>query len=663
MFSIPDDKSPGPDGFTSAFYKAAWSVVGDDVTAAIQNFFSTGAIPKVLNSTLLTLIPKKACATNIRDFRPIACCNVLYKCITKVITRRLVDCLPEVISGSQSAFVKGRQIGDNILLAHELVNAYHLKNTTPRCTLKIDLRKAFDSVDISYLLNVMKAMEFPDQFIVWIKACLSSVMFSIGLNGGMIGYFEGKKGLRQGDPLSPALFVMAMEVLHCLFHRAAMEKLIPFHPKCKKVAITHLCFADDLLVFTNGTVAGVKGVCDVLHLFYSLSGLQLNPDKTDVFYSAAVQQSIREEISVRMGFREGKLPVRYLGVPLISGRLSNRDCDVLTARITARISGWRVKTLSYAGRLQLVTSVLTTMSQYWMSVILLPKSVIHAVEKLCSDFLWKVTDGERKKARVAWKHVALPKSEGGLGVRSLEDWNCACIFRHVWSVLMKAGSLWIAWLNHYRFKGRSFWDCTATASQSWSWRRILKVRDRIGPFVSMATEGEPLFNGKCMSKYSVGEVWAVIRNTNSKVPWYKLVWGEPTIPKHCFISWLAVNGKLVTNSMVAEWGVSVDVSCFLCDAGVDEAAHLFHGCTFGKKVRYYCWGNDELHARSWTDEVKQYNTKFTANTSAAGAGRLFWRAIISAIWYERCRRRAGELIRSPREVAMGICREIGFILR
>ncbi len=91
------------------------------------------------------------------------------------------------------------------------------------------------------------------------------------------------------------------------------------------------------------------------------------------------------------------LPVRYLGVPLISGKLSVRDCDLLISKITAKISGWRVATLSYAGRLQLVSSVLSTMSQYWMNVLLLPKTVITAVEKLCSDFLWKVSDGERKK--------------------------------------------------------------------------------------------------------------------------------------------------------------------------------------------------------------------------------------------------------------------------
>ncbi|CAN0861736.1 LINE-1 reverse transcriptase homolog [Linum grandiflorum] len=336
LFSIPEDKSPGPYGFTSCFYKVMWDIVQDDVVAAILQFFETGIMPKVVNSTLISLIPKKANATHIRDFWPIACCNVLYKCVAKILARRLAACLPEVVSQMQSAFVKGRQIGDDILLAHELVNSYHLKHVSPRCAMKIDLRKAFDSVDHHFLFGVMRAMAFPETFVNWIESCLQSVMFSIGLNGGMVGYFSGKKGLRQGNPLSPALFVLVMEVLHCLFAQAAGAGLTAYYPRCKKLNITHICFADDLLVFSNGTLSGVQGVCEVLASFYCLSGLQLNPEKTEVFYSQTVPDGVRDQISVSTGFKQGCLPVRYLGVSLVSGRLTSKDCAVLTQRITRK---------------------------------------------------------------------------------------------------------------------------------------------------------------------------------------------------------------------------------------------------------------------------------------------------------------------------------------
>ncbi|CAN1162171.1 LINE-1 reverse transcriptase homolog [Linum perenne] len=304
-------------------------------------------MPKPVNSTLMSLIPKKKNAANIRDFRPIACCNALYKCVAKVLSNRLVSCLPDVTSQNQSTFVKGRQIGDNI----------HLKHMSPRCAIKIDLRKAFDSVHIPFLLVVLKAMRFPPTFITWIKSCLQTVMLGIGINGGIVGNFESKKGLRQCDPLSPGLFVVVMETLHCLFANSAAAGHIPFHPKCKKFGIVELCFADDLLVFKNGTESGVNGIRNVLAEFYQMSGLQLNPDKSEIFFSRSVSSNVRMAIVRSSGFIEGLLPVRYLGVPLTSGKLRSADCGILVERITKKIPGWKVKCLSYAGRLNLVKSV------------------------------------------------------------------------------------------------------------------------------------------------------------------------------------------------------------------------------------------------------------------------------------------------------------------
>ncbi|CAN1154403.1 Putative ribonuclease H protein At1g65750 [Linum perenne] len=308
----------------------------------------------------------------------------------------MAPCLPDVISKTQSAFVKGRSIGDNILMAHELVNGYHQKHISPRCAIKIDLRKAFDSVNLSYVLNTMLAMGFPEKFVDWIRGCLSSVMLSAGVNGGSVGYFQGVKGLRQGDPLSPGLFVISMEGLHCFISRVVEMKKIPFHPMCKK--------------------------------------------------------GIRQAIYDQTGFTEGKLPVWYLGVPLVSGKIKSKDCEVLIAKITSKIRGWNVRTLSYAGRLQLVKSVLSTMSQFWMAIFLLPKSIIKAVEKICNDFLWKVSEGERKKAKVAWPKLTFLKSEGRLDIKDLSIWNISCVIRHIWSILAAAGSIWVAWINLYRLK-------------------------------------------------------------------------------------------------------------------------------------------------------------------------------------------------------------------
>ncbi|CAN1154621.1 Transposon TX1 uncharacterized 149 kDa protein [Linum perenne] len=184
LFSLGTDKSPGPDGITVHFYKTSWGIIGPEVTLAIQSFVDKGELPHQVNATTLALIPKVLNADDFKNFRPISCCNVLYKCITKVIATRIGRILPKLISPSQSAFIKGRLISDNILLAHELVNSYHKKQVPPRCVIKIDLTKAFDSVCWVTLLNVMIALGFPCKFVSWIKVCLSTTRFSLNINVG-----------------------------------------------------------------------------------------------------------------------------------------------------------------------------------------------------------------------------------------------------------------------------------------------------------------------------------------------------------------------------------------------------------------------------------------------------------------------------------------------
>ncbi|XP_048619986.1 uncharacterized protein LOC125590455 [Brassica napus] len=146
LFSMPSNKSPGPDGFSCEFFKTAWSVVSHDFIVAVQSVFQLGFLPKGINSTILALIPKKSAAMEMRDFRPIACCNVIYKVVSKILANRLKQMLPRIIVANQSAFVKGRLLMENVMLASKLVADYHKDSITPRCAMKIDISKAFDSV-------------------------------------------------------------------------------------------------------------------------------------------------------------------------------------------------------------------------------------------------------------------------------------------------------------------------------------------------------------------------------------------------------------------------------------------------------------------------------------------------------------------------------------
>ncbi|XP_020245132.1 uncharacterized protein LOC109823260 [Asparagus officinalis] len=267
VFSMANDKSPGPDGFSAIFFKASWSIISEELFSAAEEFFKSGKLLGTFNSTSITLIPKIHNPQYAADFRPISCCNCVYKIITKIIASRIQKVVGYLISDAQSAFVKGRLISSNILLAHEIVKHYGRKNNSPRAILNIDLRKAFDTISWVFINDMLKGLRFPDNMISWIMECISTPRFSISINGTPHGYFQGARGLRQGDPLSPYLFVIGMEYLSMKLNTLKGDKLYRFHPKCSRLKITHLAFADDLLLFGRADMYTISRLRDCLAEF------------------------------------------------------------------------------------------------------------------------------------------------------------------------------------------------------------------------------------------------------------------------------------------------------------------------------------------------------------------------------------------------------------
>ncbi|KAL0302793.1 UNVERIFIED_CONTAM: LINE-1 reverse transcriptase [Sesamum angustifolium] len=373
FFDIDDDSAPGPDGYTSAFFKSAWPVVGQAISEAVGEFFRTGKLLKQINTTLLTLIPKVSLPSYVSDYRPISCCNVLYKAITKIIVRRLQLVLHLLIDYSQNAFVPGRSISDNILLAQELLAGYNQVRLPHRCTLKVDIQKAYDSVEWDFLLEVLRLLNFSPRFIVLIEQCVTTATFSIALNGAAHGFFKGSRGLRQGDPMSPYLFVLTMEIWSTLLrYRVQHSAQFQYHWKCKEIGLLNLCFADDILLFCKAHLPSIQVLKDALSEFAALSGLNVNPEKSQIIISRSVQHDRRLMVEY-LGFQEGLLPVKYLGVPLNSSRLTVADCRPLINKIDTRLAGWNQQNLSYAGRVQLIKSVLSTLHTYGLRYLFYQK--------------------------------------------------------------------------------------------------------------------------------------------------------------------------------------------------------------------------------------------------------------------------------------------------
>ena len=337
LFSMSSHKSPGPDGFPSEFFRTAWSVIGHDFTVAVQSVFRFGFLPKGVNSTILALVPKKKDSMEMKDFRPIACCNVLYKVVSKILANRLKLILPSIISETQSAFIKGRLLQENVLLASELVKDYHKEFVTPRGVMKIDISKAFDSVQWSFVLKSLEALGFPERFIRWIKLCITTPSFSVQVNENLAGYFQSSRVLRQGCSLSPYLFVLCMNVLSRKIDKAAVEKKFKFHPRCKSISLTHLCFADDLIAFVEGTKESIQGALAVFDIFDEWSGLMISIAKSTL-YLAGVSENETKNILSNFPFAKGDLPVRYLGLLLMTKMMRKQDYFPLVEKIRGRIS-------------------------------------------------------------------------------------------------------------------------------------------------------------------------------------------------------------------------------------------------------------------------------------------------------------------------------------
>lgn len=280
---------------------------------------------------------------------------------------RIAPVLETIIGEPQSAFQKNRKMLDNIFLIQELLRKYARKRVSPRCLLKIDLHKAYDSISWDFLEWMLKSTGFPHQFCAWIMECVSTTSFSIAINGAIFGHFRGQRGLRQGDPLSPYLFVLCLEYFSRDMQSLKDDVNFQFHPQCAALQISHLAFADDIMLPSKGDVHSVSAMLTKLQHFCSVSGLSISANKS-AFYSAGLRPDTCSEIQQLTGFSPGIFPFRYLGVPLLSSRLNVCHYAPLIAQITCLMQGWNRKSLSYAGKVDLIRAVIQGIANFWMGV-------------------------------------------------------------------------------------------------------------------------------------------------------------------------------------------------------------------------------------------------------------------------------------------------------
>ncbi|GAB2301430.1 hypothetical protein Dimus_039250 [Dionaea muscipula] len=632
LWDIGENKSPGIDGFNALFFKRTWDFTGPLISAAVLHFFENPMMLKQANTTIIHLIPKIANPSRVKDFRPIACCTTIFKIISKMICKRLIPILPAIIDVSQSAFVGGRSIVDNVLLCQEILTGYDRKMISPRCLAKIDLHKAYDSVHWSFLEQMLGKLQFPAAFIRWVMVCVSSTYFTFAVNGGLTGFFRGARGLRQGDPLSPLLFVIVMEYLSRILRRASRSKMFKFHPKCKKLGIVSMCFADDLMIVAKADSASLTIIKNCLDHFGAISGLEANAGKSSIFFGG-VDRGRQRDLAGILGFDIGEGVFKYLGVPLTAKKLQIKHYQPLIEKITARISSWTSRLLSMAGRLQLIKSILMSLQVYWSQIFLFPKGVVKEVERLCRAFFWSGSSFNRKTALVAWKDICHPKLCGGLGIKDLVDWNYATLCQILWDIESKKDRLWIKWVGEFYLKGVSVWEAPNGVG-SWVWRSFLKVRNRILELPALSC-GAPAF--RCYCKRSM---YSLLHGEIDRDQWWKLIWGTAMEPRASMLLWLVSRDRLRTRDRLRKIGLVVDEMCLLCGDDAESCRHLFFCCPFVSSVIVLVCRETRLawHARRWEDCKEWLLRCGRGKSRKAMARRRLVGAVTRAVWWERnCR--------------------------
>ena len=311
---------------------------------------------------------------------------------------------------------------------------------------KVDFAKAYDSVRWDFLTDVLIAFGFGSKWCSWIRGTLESAMASVLINGSPTSEFQSHCGLKQGDPLAPYHFILIMESLHLSLARAIEAGIFKGIDIDASLNMSHLFYADDAVFIGEWSTANISGITQILRCFSMLSGLTINIKKSHLL-GIGVPLEMVTTAAQNLGCSNMTTPFKYLGIMVGGNSLKVQAWEDMIGKLKARLSNWKLKTLSVGGRLTLLKSVLGSTPIYNVSIYKVPKSVLHTLESIRRNFFFGTQCDERKIMWVKWSKVLASKKYGGLGVSSFYALNRALLFRWVWRFISCDNSLWCRFIK------------------------------------------------------------------------------------------------------------------------------------------------------------------------------------------------------------------------
>jgi hypothetical protein len=305
LFAMQPWKAPGPDGFPAGFYQKAWDTVGNSVYDFVRAVWDNPSAISTVNQTDICLIPKVQHPEVVTQFRPISLCNTIYKIVSKVIVERLKECITKIVSPFQTGFVPGRIIHENIIVAKEMAHSLQkMKGRKGAFAIKVDLSKAYDKISWECIWRVLCEINLPTNLVNIIMHAVTSVETNVKWNGARSEYFRPQRGIRQGDPISPYLFVLCMDKLsHLIIHEVNRGKWKGIKAGRDGPMVSHLMFADDLLLFGEAKEEQMQCVIDTLNKFCNLSGQEVSQEKTSIYFSKNVSRELKNKLIRISGFK------------------------------------------------------------------------------------------------------------------------------------------------------------------------------------------------------------------------------------------------------------------------------------------------------------------------------------------------------------------------